>query len=117
MPQWNMTPSMFDPFINRRGDKRNGVVVNGYEDEKKNAVKHRKDANIIHYVAKPKPWDRNCVHPLYHLYYDYAAKTLHYNHIKPQGEFSRKVAIIKDSIRIYLSFIKQSIKRTDPSLL
>lgn len=117
MPQWNMTPIMFDPYIKRRGDRRNGVIVNGYWEEKKNAIQHRKDANIIHYVAKPKPWDKNCVHPLYNLYYEYASKTVNYKHLKPQNALSRSWAMLVYQIRIRLSMIKQKIHKTDTSLL
>lgn len=117
MPQWNMTPIMFDPYIQRRGDRRNGVIVNGYWEEKKNAIQHRKDANIIHYVAKPKPWDKNCVHPLYNLYYEYADKTINFKHLKPQNALGRSWAVLVYQIRLRLSMLKQIIHKTDTSLL
>lgn len=117
MPQWNMTSAMYSRVINRRGDKRNGVIINGYWEEKENAKKHRKDANIIHYVAKPKPWDKNCVHPLYHLYYEYAKHTINYKHLQPQNRLSRSIAIFVDYVRSYMSAIKQTIHKTDPSLM
>lgn len=117
LPQWNMTPAMFDPFIRRRGDRRNGMVVNGYWEEKKNAIAHRKDAIIIHYVAKPKPWDKNCVHPLYHLYYRYARKTLNFKELRPQNCITRYFYVLLDRLKIMLSAIKQTFYRTDPSLL
>ena len=116
MPQWNMLTQMFDWRLKLRGDKRNGIVVNDYIEEKKNAISHRDSPNIIHYSSLIKPWDKNSVSPVYSKYYEYAQKTVHFRHVKPQSEFSRKLAIMKERIRELLSLIKQSIHKTDASL-
>lgn len=117
MPQWNMTPLMYDWRLRLRGDKRDGKVVNDYSDEKKNAICHRKNPSIIHYASRIKPWDKDCVSPVYKRYYEYARKTLHFNHIKPQPELSRQIAIARQFIREVLSLIKQFFHKTDQSLM
>ena len=117
MPQWNMTALVYTAGLNQRGDKSGGKVINAYEREKKNAAEHKWKPCVLHYVSKPKPWSRNCVHPLYHLYYDYAARTIHYNHLKPQSDWSRGLAILKNNLRGWGSVLKQALHKTDPSRL
>ena len=111
--QWNMTSAAYMFQIAKRGDKRNGVIIEDYALEKESAYKYRKNPIVIHYVSKPKPWNKNCVHPLYHLYYDYAKKTINYSNIKKQDDFSRSIAVLKDWVKNVISAIKQSIKKTD----
>ena len=111
--QWNMTSAAYMFQIAKRGDKRNGVIIEDYALEKESAYKYRKNPIVIHYVSKPKPWSKNCVHPLYHLYYDYAKKTINYSNIKKQDDFSRSIAVLKDWGKNVISAIKQSIKKTD----
>ena len=45
------------------------------------------------FVSKPKPWEKNCLHPLWYYYYDYALKTLHFRDIKAQSRISRGLYI------------------------
>lgn len=116
MPQWNMLPLMYDWRLKLRGDKRNGVVINDYTEEKRNAISHRKNPSIIHYASKIKPWHKNSSSPVYKKYYDYAKKTIHFNNIKPQPEFSRQLVVISTRVREFLSLIKQFIHKTDASL-
>ncbi len=113
MPQWNMTSVAYAYQLGRYGDRVNGRLVNGYEKEKANIKKYRKHPIVLHYVSKPKPWQNGCVHPLYHLYYDYARHTTHFSEIKPQNPFSRCCAVVKDKIRARLSAVKQMIVRRD----
>lgn len=113
LPQWNMTSLCYTPGLQHRGDLRNKVLIRNYDKEKNNIKKFKKHPPILHFVSRPKPWQRNCVHPLYNLYYTWAKKTIHYKNIQKQGTFSRTIAIIKYNIRVYLSNIKQSIYKTD----
>lgn len=115
LPQWNMTSACYASEMERRGDKRKGVIINDYREYKDNIKSKSMSPNIVHYVSKPKPWSDNCVHPLYHLYYDYAKQTLHYNHLKPQDEKERKKAVRAFKFRSLLSAIKQRIHKTDLS--
>jgi len=115
LPQWNMTSACYVIDLDKRGDKRKGVVINDYAAAKKNIHERRMSPCIIHYVSKPKPWSENCVHPLYHLYYKYAKKTLHYNHLEPQDEKKRQRAVRKNIFRNILSAIKQRFYKTDPT--
>lgn len=115
MPQWNMTSIIYAYQLQKRGDNVAGVVLNDYKAEKENAFNTLKDPNVVHYVSRPKPWQDNCVHPLYHLYYDYAKLTIHFKNIHPQKEWIRQIAVLRNALRERLSAIKQSIVHTDRS--
>lgn len=115
MPQWNMTSIIYAYQLQKRGDNVAGVVLNDYKAEKESAFKTMKDPYVVHYVSRPKPWQDNCVHPLYHLYYDYAKRTLHFANILPQNECKRQLAVFRQALRERLSAIKQSIVHTDRS--
>lgn len=115
MPQWNMTSIIYAYQLQKRGDNVAGVVLNDYKAEKESAFQTMKDPYVVHYVSRPKPWQDNCVHPLYHLYFDYAKRTLHFANIQPQKECKRKMAVLRQALRERLSAIKQSIVHTDRS--
>lgn len=107
LPQWNMNANAYDRNIEQKVDIKNGIIINTYREYKDNIAQYRDNPVVLHYVSKPKPWDKNCIHPLYHLYYDYARKTIHYCNIKPQNKLSRMVAIIVDRSLVVLSYIKR----------
>lgn len=113
MPQWNMTSAIYVYQLDKRGDSVDGKVVNAYEKEKANAKKYINDPCILHYVSRPKPWQPNCVHPLYGLYYDYARKTLHYANIQRESLLKRLPAIVKYKMTNILSAMKQHFTHTD----
>ena len=113
MPQWNMTPSCYDLGLNKRGEKRNGVVIYDYKAEKNNIKRFGNNPNIVHYASKVKPWHDNCTHPLSHLYFVYAHKTLHYRNVKQQKEMYRKIAVWKQQMLGIAYYIKQCISKTD----
>lgn len=93
--RWNMTSNVYDPDYPLHCDRVGGRIVNDYAADKRNALEHKKSPTVLHYASHPKPWQRNCVHPLYSLYYHYAAQTLHYRHLRPQGIVSRGWAVVK----------------------
>lgn len=113
MPQWNMTSVAYVYQLEKRGDRKDGVLINGYENEKKNVKEHLHDPYILHYVSKPKPWQKGCVHPLFYMYFAYAKKTIHYKNIKSQSQLSRFAAISRHYINERLSAIKQMFIKTD----
>lgn len=113
MPQWNMTSAVYVYQLKRRGDRKNGILINGYEKEKENAIKYLHNPFILHYVSKPKPWQDNCIHPLYSMYYAYAKKTINYKTIQPQKFITRFPAILKHNVIERLSAIKQWFVKTD----
>lgn len=113
MPQWNMTSIAYVYQMDKLGDRKDGKLINNYDEEKINIKKYLKNPYILHYVSKPKPWQKKCVHPLYDMYYTYAKKTIHYQHIQPQKFLARFPAIFKQYIRERLSVIKQKIVKTD----
>lgn len=115
MPQWNMTSIIYAYKLQKRGDSINGSVLNDYKAEKENAFKTMKEPYVIHFVSRPKPWQDNCVHPLYYLYYYYAKHTLHFANIRPQKEWKRQIAILKHALRERISAIKQLFMHTDRS--
>lgn len=113
MPQWNMTPSCYDIGMKRRGDKRNGVVINDYVAEKMNIKQFSMTANIVHYASKIKPWNDNCTHPLCDLYFYYARKTHYFNKIKQQNKRNRLKAVRKQQIIGLAYYLKQLLVKTD----
>ena len=100
-----------------RGDARNGKLICDYKDEKNNALLNKMNPPVVHYVSKPKPWQKDCVHPLYNLYYQYARYTNNYADIKSQSYIFRLPSILKYRIMEVLSFVKQKIHHTDKSRL
>ena len=113
LPQWNLTSIAYVYQLDKIGDRIEGKLVCDYAEEKQNAKAHLKDPIILHYVSKPKPWQKGCVHPLYHLYYDYAKKTIHYQGIQMEPAISRYQEVIKKAIAERLSALKQMIVKTD----
>lgn len=109
--QWNMTPDVYDSDYPQHVDRVDGRVVNDYAADKRNALAHKADPAIVHFASHPKPWQRNCVHPLYHLYYDYARQTLYYSHLRPQSTLTRGWAVVIFRARIYASKVKQWFRR------
>ena len=117
LPQWNMTSLIYTPDLKKRGDSRNGIIINTYSAEKQNAIINKKNPPVLHFVSRPKPWQNNCIHPLYQLYYKYAYKTIYFKNIKPQNPIIRTIAIIKHYLYTYAVCIKQRIHKTDLSRL
>ena len=115
LPMWNMTSMAYDPNLKYKGDCKNGVVVNDFREEKENIKKFRDNPIVLHYVSKPKPWQKGCYHPLSSLYYDYARKTIHFKDIIQESAFFRKLAIYMFLFRGFASNIKQTIRKTDNS--
>lgn len=113
LPQWNMTSACYMFELDKRGDKRNGFVINDYAAAKKNIRERGMNPCIVHYVSKPKPWQDGCTNPLYHLYYEYAKRTLHFSGLIPQDEKQRQKTVKKEFLRNVLSAIKQRIRKTD----
>lgn len=117
MPMWNMTSMAYDPYLSHRGDSKDGKVINNFKEEKENIRRYKENPIILHYVSKPKPWQKGCYHPLSKLYFDYAKRTLHFNQIKQECWFMRSMAIIRYNIRCFVSNIKQTFNKTDNSRL
>jgi len=108
--QWNMTSNVFDPDYPMHCDRKDGIVVNDYAADKRNALEHKADPTVIHYVSHPKPWQHNCVHPLYNLYYYYAGQTQHFNSLRPQNAITRGWAVLIYRALKEAVFIKMKLK-------
>lgn len=115
LPMWNMTSINYIIDLKSRGDARDGVIINDYCMEKENTFQYRKDPIVLHYVSKPKPWQKNCFHPLYYLYFHYARKTIHYNKLEPQNNVVLFFARMRFNCICLLSAIKQRVYKTDLS--
>lgn len=113
MPQWNMTSAAYAYQLRKKGDRISGKLINDYKIEKANAKKYAKNPYILHYVSKPKPWQKGCVHPLYQLYYDYAKKTKYFCHIMPEPFAYRFPKLLLLFLTNRLSAIKQFFVKTD----
>jgi lipopolysaccharide biosynthesis glycosyltransferase len=109
MPQWNMTSGIYAPGYHRQVDRQNGQIVNDYATEKNNALAHKRHPLILHYVAKPKPWQPGCTHPLCMLYYHYACQTIHFAHIKPQSPLARWWAAWRYNATMRLSLLRHDL--------
>ena len=117
LPMWNMTYLVYSYFLSHRGDKKDGKIVNSYELEKKNANKYKENPIIVHFVSKPKPWQKGCVHPLSSLYYDYAKKTLAFNMIKQESKSALYINRARYWLQCHFSYIKQVFISTDKTRL
>lgn len=117
LPMWNMTSLIYGYFLSQRGDKKDGRIINSYEQEKINASKYKRNPIIVHFVSKPKPWQKGCVHPLSHLYYDYAKKTLAFNEIKQELKVVLYINRVKYWLQYHISYIKQIFISTDKTRL
>lgn len=115
LPMWNMTSMAYDPYLRHRGDVKEGQVTNIFKKEKENIMKYKNTPIVLHYVSKPKPWQKGCYHPLSQLYYYYARKTINFKDIEQECAFNRKMSILKYRLRCFASNIKQAIKKTDNS--
>lgn len=113
LPQWNMMSSAYVYQLRKRCDHKNGRIINNYDAEKNNVKKFRNSPCIIHYSARPKPWQKGCLHPLIYFYYDYAKDTLHFNDIIEPSPIYRYYNVIYHKFKERLSALKQMIIRTD----
>ena len=113
LPQWNMTSAIYVYQLKRRGDRQGGKLINDYSEEKKNALKYLNSPIVVHYVSRPKPWQKNCIHPQRKLYYKYAAETIHYKNIPCQSEKELFMPRVNAWCQERLSAVKQFFVRTD----
>lgn len=111
--KFNMTSAAFFFDMKHRGDSKNGRVINDYKEEKKCAEQYKNTPLVLHYVARPKPWDLNCTHPHYDLYYLYALKTINYSNIKKQSAIIRSLYRVRGLVFDLCSAIKQQYVHTD----
>ncbi|MBO5157139.1 MAG: glycosyltransferase family 8 protein [Prevotella sp.] len=78
--KYNMLTSYFTKSIYYICDMdANGKVFNNHDDYKRVLKGEIKDPCIIHYVSRPKPWDKQCTHPFRNDYIKYAKMCDAYN--------------------------------------
>lgn len=96
-PKWNLSSLHFNPFVYKyiKKDKtipyaKKKQLLTEIKDLKKNPV-------IVHYLYVPKPWEKWCFSIHQKLYYDTAALTKHYRHLK-YNKAANKLAFFKYNI-------------------
>lgn len=77
--KWNMLHFFFYPDSRTIMGTFEGRLINTHSDYKKQLIYNRKNPIVIHFVSKPKPWNKGCVHPYVKEYYNYAKKTKTYS--------------------------------------
>jgi len=73
--KWNLLTSYFRKDILEITEKVNGKIIENNMDYKQQIVTEIIDPTVIHFVSKPKPWDKGCTHPFKFEYFKYAKLT------------------------------------------
>lgn len=73
--KWNMLTIFFMKTTLSINDFDKGVVINDYNEYKKQILLVKDDPTVIHFVSKPKPWDALCDHPYQSEYFKYLSLT------------------------------------------
>ncbi|MDX8339297.1 glycosyltransferase family 8 protein [Draconibacterium sp. IB214405] len=105
--KWNMLTIFFIKRTLIINDEFEGKIINDYLDYKKSFPKEALDPTIIHFVAKPKPWDPYCTHPFRIEYYNYLVQTPWYTFKEPKTFYS--------SVYRFLKRVKNKIINPDNS--
>lgn len=69
--KWNMLTIFFMKRTLALNDIDGGLVINNYNEYKKQILLDINDPSVIHFVSKPKPWDAMCDHPYRREYFKY----------------------------------------------
>ena len=77
--KWNMLTGFFRKEILTINDSNDGKVINNHSDYKNQLLTENDDPAVIHFVAKPKPWDAGCTHPYKNEYFNYIQYTPWHN--------------------------------------
>jgi lipopolysaccharide biosynthesis glycosyltransferase len=80
--KWNMLHFFFFPDSKTIKGVFNGAIVNEYLEYKNQLKYNRKNPIVVHYVSKPKPWQKNCFHPFVSEYFSYAKKTRYFSSLQ-----------------------------------
>lgn len=103
--KWNMLHFFFTPYSRSVKGINNGDILTHYNDYKIQLKKNRKHPIVIHYVSKPKPWQKGCIHPLIWEYYFFANKTLRFSNIEIPPKISTYFNIQSNSLIVYSKWI------------
>jgi lipopolysaccharide biosynthesis glycosyltransferase len=80
--KWNMTTLYFDFSTLLMFDRdKNGKIINDYKAYKEILPAERKNPTVIHYVSKPKPWQKHCFSKWQLEYFKYAKLTNNFSMI------------------------------------
>lgn len=109
--KWNMLHFFFLPYSRTEKGIYKGNLINDYTDYKHQLKYYRKHPTVIHYVSKPKPWNKGCVHPHTIEYYNYAKKTLNFREIEFPDELALFFNVNLYSIKSYVIWILSPIYR------
>ncbi len=107
--KWNMLHYFFFPDSRSIKGFFNGELINDYSEYKNQLKIYRRTPVVIHYVSKPKPWQKDCKHPFVKEYYNYAKKTKFFNTLIEPNWFKVKIHIFINNIIITVKWILRPI--------
>ncbi|MFZ4798012.1 MAG: glycosyltransferase family 8 protein [Bacteroidia bacterium] len=70
------------------------------------------DPTVIHFVSKPKPWQRYCIHRYRNEYYKFATLTIYFNNISKPNPILDFLHLIFLRIINLMAFIKHFLLKT-----
>lgn len=80
--KWNMVNYFFQKDVFKAVGIFNGKIINDYSEYKRMLKIDRSDPTIIHFVSKPKPWQKYCLHEFSSEYFYYAKETISFKGIQ-----------------------------------
>jgi len=103
--KWNMLGFFFEKEV-FSAIKNNEKLFNNTSYDKDVLINELKDPTVVHFVFKPKPWEKVCLHPYRMDYFKYAKISLYYNKISKPSKLLNYVYFIYFHIKKYLIRIK-----------
>jgi len=80
--KWNMISYFYSTAMSTMVGVYNGKVIADYSEYKRTLVNDRRDPSVIHFVSKPKPWQKYCVHPFANEYFHYSKASLRFKNVE-----------------------------------
>lgn len=102
--KWNMLHYFFSHDSKSVKALIDGKVINDFLEYKLQLKINRKNPTVIHYVSKPKPWQKGCSHPFVMEYFFYSCKTLNFNNLEFPNKIKLKAQIIFNDYIIYIKW-------------
>ena len=107
--KWNMLHFFFYPDSKSVQGFYQDKLLNDYSEYKKQLIYDRKNPAVIHYVSKPKPWQKGCVHPFTKEYFKYARKTITFSNLtEPKWQITN-LKIMLNKQKLYFNWVLRSI--------
>ena len=107
--KWNMLHFFFFPDSRNIKGVFEGRLITNYSDYKEQLKRNRNNPIVIHYVSKPKPWQKGCLHPYVKEYFNYAKKTKSFSKVLNPNWFVLIIKILANQTFITLKWILRPI--------